>query len=198
MGWDVRRSPISKIKICEICQKKFLTVSSKAKTCSGLCNTKRWTKNNPEKALQQRLKAQSKRKSEGKHSKYKPEQRRIWYKNRVLKDPEYKKRLNIQAKTRNKSIKHFLADYKLQKGCHDCGYKKHHAALDFDHVKGSKMLNVCFAKSIGQAKKEIEKCEVVCSNCHRIRTYNRIYPCKPDIFEMTYEMVQDERLSLNS
>jgi hypothetical protein len=40
-------------------------------------------------------------------------------------------------------------------------------------------------------EKEIKKCDVVCANCHRIRTFNRLYPCKPDIFEMTYEKVEE-------
>jgi hypothetical protein len=28
--------------------------------------------------------------------------------------------------------------------------------------------------SLAAIKKEIEKCEIVCANCHRIRTYNRL------------------------
>lgn len=71
-------------------------------------------------------------------------------------------------------VRQFLADYKLEDGCVDCGYKEHHAALDFDHVRGEKSINVCNARSISAAKKEIEKCEVVCANCHRIRTYMRL------------------------
>lgn len=94
-----------------------------------------------------------------------------------------------KANGRSRKIKKFLADYKIGKRCKDCGYCKHHSALEFDHVIGKKMLNVCFSKSISQAKIEIKKCDVVCSNCHRIRTYNRLYPCKPDIFEATYEAV---------
>jgi len=26
----------------------------------------------------------------------------------------------------------------------------------------------------------------------RIRTYNRLYPCKPDIFEATYEVIKEK------
>ena len=83
-------------------------------------------------------------------------------------------------------------------GCVDCGYCEHLAALDFDHVSGEKERLVSFAKSIEQAKTEIAKCEVRCANCHRIRTWERkkrekgaaVHPCKPDIFEATYDPVQ--------
>jgi len=103
--------------------------------------------------------------------------------------PERKREKQDKANERARAVKLFLANYKLGKGCADCGYNSHHSALEFDHIEGEKDFNVCFAKSVAQAKKEIEKCEVVCSNCHRVRTYNRIYPCKPDIFEQTYEPV---------
>lgn len=87
---------------------------------------------------------------------------------------EYRRKLNDKANTRAADIRKFLADYKLKKGCVDCGYSEHHAALDFDHIKDEKSFNVCNAKSITSAKVEIRKCEVVCSNCHRIRTYTRL------------------------
>lgn len=101
------------------------------------------------------------------------EQRRKWYEGRKKKEG-YVQKLRQQTNERNRRVKDFLKVYKLSQGCKDCGYNKHHVALDFDHVRGKKELNVCFSKSIEQAKKEIAKCEVVCSNCHRIRTYMRL------------------------
>jgi len=112
--------------------------------------------------------------------------RKKWWSNL---SPERKREKQDKANERARKIKIFLAEYKIKMGCKDCGYKKHHSALEFDHIKGKKQINIAFAKSIGQAKKEIEKCEIVCSNCHRIRTYNRLYPCKSDIFEETYEKI---------
>ena len=59
--------------------------------------------------------------------------------------------------------------------CADCGNKFPTCAMDFDHVRGKKRF--CVSAAIGMTTnvkvllEEIVKCEVVCSNCHRIRTY---------------------------
>ena len=59
--------------------------------------------------------------------------------------------------------------------CADCGQKFHHVAMDFDHVRGEKLkgLATMHYSSWQKIKDEIAKCDVVCSNCHRIRTYKR-------------------------
>lgn len=66
---------------------------------------------------------------------------------------------------------------KLERGCADCGYKAHPAALQFDHLPGTKKLaGVAYLTFSAPAKKlleEIDKCEVVCANCHAIRTAKR-------------------------
>lgn len=57
--------------------------------------------------------------------------------------------------------------------CADCGNRFPVVAMDFDHLSSSKKL-APVSKLLGHNKKvlltEISKCEVVCSNCHRIRT----------------------------
>jgi hypothetical protein len=48
--------------------------------------------------------------------------------------------------------------------------------MDFDHVRGTKHANVAELINTLSKKRideEIAKCEVVCSNCHRARTYLR-------------------------
>lgn len=98
--------------------------------------------------------------------------------------------LRRQERARSAGVQSFIRTFKVSKGCADCGFNAHHAALDFDHVENDKALNVCNAKSIAQAKSEIVKCEVVCSNCHRVRSFDRLQaksPCKPNIFAATYE-----------
>lgn len=61
--------------------------------------------------------------------------------------------------------------------CTDCGKKFPTYCMDFDHLPGeakvqtvSKMMGKVGMKKI---LAEIAKCDVVCSNCHRIRTYDR-------------------------
>ncbi len=69
-----------------------------------------------------------------------------------------------------------LAEIKTASGCVDCG-EKNHIVLDFDHIRDkkynvSRMIHDGFSwKAI---MKEIQKCEVVCANCHRIRTHQRL------------------------
>lgn len=70
-----------------------------------------------------------------------------------------------------------IHDYQIEKGCVDCGYKSHPAALEFDHLVGTeKKFNI--GEEIGNRSREalweeIAKCDVVCANCHAIRTSNR-------------------------
>jgi hypothetical protein len=73
-------------------------------------------------------------------------------------------------------LKKRLSEIKEASGCVDCG-AKNHIILDFDHLHDkkyniSRMIHDGF--SWAAIKKEIAKCEVVCANCHRIRTYNRL------------------------
>ena len=69
-----------------------------------------------------------------------------------------------------------LVEIKQASGCVDCG-ENNHIVLDFDHVRDkkynvSRMIHDGFSwKAI---MNEIKKCEVVCANCHRIRTYARL------------------------
>lgn len=62
--------------------------------------------------------------------------------------------------------------------CADCGHKFHHVAMDFDHLgKEPKFMSISAmkaqARTLASIKREIKKCEVVCANCHRIRTFVR-------------------------
>ena len=98
---------------------------------------------------------------------------RKWY----LKNKE---RLILKAKKLNRIYitrnKDYVNEIKLRLGCKDCVYNKSPYALDFDHLSDkvgniSRMLQQSI--SLKALDKEIAKCEVVCANCHRIRTQKR-------------------------
>jgi len=60
--------------------------------------------------------------------------------------------------------------------CVDCGTSDVDR-LEFDHVRGEKFKNVSAlvrnGYSLDRVKEEITKCEIVCCNCHRVRTASR-------------------------
>lgn len=65
------------------------------------------------------------------------------------------------------------AKVKCERGCSDCGYDEHPSALDFHHIEPkdkskpiSEMINT---SSPEELEKEVEKCEVLCANCHRLK-----------------------------
>lgn len=86
-----------------------------------------------------------------------------------------KERLAYQKK-RQANNQALINAYK-NKPCMDCGVEYPTYVLDFDHVRGEKSFNISGAKSNRTPKAiiaEIEKCDLVCSNCHRVRTQSRI------------------------
>ena len=69
--------------------------------------------------------------------------------------------------------KKYVDEFKLKKGCACCGYKEHASALDFDHLDPSKKtmsVSRMIALNFERLKAEINKCQVLCANCHRIKT----------------------------
>ncbi len=61
--------------------------------------------------------------------------------------------------------------------CLDCKRSYPSYVMDFDHVRGNKVADISLlVQKICTQKvllEEIAKCEVVCANCHRERTFNR-------------------------
>ena len=61
--------------------------------------------------------------------------------------------------------------------CVDCGFDGHFAALEFDHLDPkTKKFTIGAsgtARTWNALVEEAKKCEIVCSNCHKVRTYNR-------------------------
>jgi hypothetical protein len=71
----------------------------------------------------------------------------------------------------------WLRSYKAQP-CADCGGRFHPVAMQFDHRPGErKEFDLGFGVRRYSRKRlliEIEKCDLVCANCHAVRTYRRI------------------------
>lgn len=98
-------------------------------------------------------------------------------------DPEYQKRGAERWKKADAKIKSelysIIHEYKNHP-CKDCGVSYPYYVMDFDHLNGEeKLFNISkignFKGKDGKKKliAEIQKCEVVCSNCHRERTHER-------------------------
>jgi hypothetical protein len=76
-----------------------------------------------------------------------------------------------------KEIKDMITSLKKDKLCADCGLKFNTWQMDFDHISGKKEFNISDIYNFGSKKKvleEIAKCELVCANCHRNRTHDRM------------------------
>lgn len=97
-------------------------------------------------------------------------------------DAEYWRRTRAERlQTRKKHRKQLLAWYRsLKEGrpCADCGGVFHHAAMHWDHLPGmtkerelSNMVLRGFRRRT--IMEEIAKCELVCANCHAVRTFDR-------------------------
>ena len=80
-----------------------------------------------------------------------------------------------KAKVWSEEQKRKFVEWLQTQVCMDCGIGDHRV-LDLDHVRGEKVMNV--SAMIGRRSEEalweeVDKCEVVCANCHRLRTAER-------------------------
>jgi hypothetical protein len=109
------------------------------------------------------------------------------------KDPEERKRKHAlfsaahyqknkeEAKARTTKQRQFGKKkwdaFKLSLKCTKCGFS-HPAALDFHHrdptEKESTVSKLVSNKRFTRAMEEVEKCEVLCANCHRIHHWDEI------------------------
>jgi hypothetical protein len=117
-----------------------------------------------------------------------------WRKKNPLKVKEYQRRAYFKRngyfsedKPLNKRVgRHnsfkrwiYLANLKATTPCADCHKLFPPFVMDCDHVRGEKVAPVSSLAAKGSIKvflDEIAKCDIVCSNCHRIRTFTRRPP----------------------
>ena len=96
--------------------------------------------------------------------------REYYYRNREREIARVKKNNIISRKI----IRDYLYDIKLNIPCIMCDKNFHPAAMDCHHREGEKKLFELAKgteRSLVAVKKELKKCDVVCSNCHRIHHY---------------------------
>lgn len=103
-------------------------------------------------------------------------------------DPEKEKEAKRRWYHKNKDIvqsrnrkeyqkrKRWLIKYKEGRPCTDCGKYYPYYVMDFDHRnKKEKKFIISENRTCGWGNflKEVKKCDLVCSNCHRVRTYKQ-------------------------
>jgi len=99
---------------------------------------------------------------------YKDKEERLAYRRRwYAKNRDSEK---DHVKRRKARIREWFKDHKLSLKCIKCG-ESHPATIDFHHSHGKKEKSiskmVADGYSIFRISEELEKCEVLCSNCHR-------------------------------
>ena len=81
-----------------------------------------------------------------------------------------------RSAAKKREVQQMLGKMKEDSGCIDCNTKYPFYVLDFDHTRGNKVSNIGQMLdyfSMEDILKEVAKCDIVCSNCHRTRTYQR-------------------------
>jgi hypothetical protein len=96
---------------------------------------------------------------------------REWY-NTAKNNPEYRKKLTEQGTKRARATKDKIVDYFGNK-CHDCGKSYPNCCYDVHHLDpAEKDFNLSAKRGFDEKlKEELDKCILLCSNCHRIRHY---------------------------
>jgi hypothetical protein len=95
--------------------------------------------------------------------------------NRVYRRHRCKSCKRKQKNVRRQAIRKWLDEYKKALVCSRCGFDDYRALVFHHSGDSEKDFNVSDMLSAGLSKmtivKEIEKCEVLCSNCHLIEHY---------------------------
>lgn len=85
---------------------------------------------------------------------------------------------HARRRENRKVLKAWVREYKTGKRCEDCGEAHEHFVLDFDHRDPSeKEFDVSYmtngSMSLAKLQREVAKCDLVCANCHRYRTFKK-------------------------
>jgi hypothetical protein len=104
--------------------------------------------------------------------------RKAYYKAYYESSDKERTRLAGNRKINKDRVNDLIRERK-SKPCADCEETYPYYVMQFDHMPGTKKLfNIGAEKyqhTYNKVIREIEKCEVVCANCHAIRTWERVY-----------------------
>lgn len=93
-----------------------------------------------------------------------------------------KKTYKERAKLHKQSMRNQVQEIKGSNPCVDCGGMFHFSQMDFDHLENKSFeISRMYTYSWQSIQAELSKCDLVCSNCHRLRTYHR----KEDLLKLS-------------
>jgi len=87
-----------------------------------------------------------------------------------------KRRHKAYLARRRKKNYAWVKELKANTPCADCGKLHHPVVMEFDHripMEKTCLVSSMMTTSADRIMSEINKCDLVCSNCHQYRTYAR-------------------------
>ena len=137
--------------LCLHCDKSFISYRNRQKFCCKKCRETHWVIHN-----RKRLNANVRR----------------YRARRYREDGQW-----LESGLKARILKEWMIELK-SKPCHDCRGRFEICCMDFDHRRDTKKVyNVgsMFAHHYSKEliETEVAKCDLVCANCHRVRTRDR-------------------------
>ena len=91
--------------------------------------------------------------------------------------PGQKEKSYKRNRSKTNMRRRHLNKIKTESACMDCGENYPHFVMDLDHRPGTlkkfNVSNLNLFSSMEEFLDEIAKCDIVCANCHRLRTWTR-------------------------
>ena len=97
---------------------------------------------------------------------------------RYRKRPEVIEQYEYYNQTVLQKRSNLLDSFKIGKPCADCGLIYPPYVMDFDHIDPTgktELVSQLVRMNSSKMIEEMKKCELVCANCHRIRTHRQGY-----------------------
>ena len=181
--------------ICEHCGGEYTKRRPHQKFCCKRCSEKHWIQQNPERDKYLKKKSWLKCNVVAcrQCGKPIPTELRASGVTMCSDSCRHTRKRILENRKRQKRIKLFL-EHKERRGCCICGYNKFGGSLDFHHVnpneKERRIESKHWSANSDIIKKELEKCIMVCKNCH----YELHYIFRKDAEEY-WEIIERVRAS---